>query len=89
MKSKGFVGSSWADEISWISFIEFCIQLFLLDETICFCCTMPTVDIKRDLLFKAIGKEYSKFIYSPLNSTRATTLEDTGEPTRVVFLLFS
>ena len=46
---------------------------------------MPTVDIKRDLLFKAIGKEYSKFIYSPLNSTRATTLEDSGEPTRVVF----
>lgn len=23
---------------------------------------MPTVDIKRDLLFKAIGKEYSKFV---------------------------
>ena len=47
---------------------------------------MPTVDIKRDLLFKAIGKEYSKLIYSPLKlSTRATTLEDSGEPTRVVF----
>lgn len=22
---------------------------------------MPTVDVKRDLLFKAIGKEYSKY----------------------------
>jgi len=46
---------------------------------------MPTVDIKRDQLFKAIGKEYGKLTYYPFKlSTRATTLKDFGEPTRVV-----
>lgn len=50
---------------------------------------MLIVDIKRDLLFKVIGKEYSKFIYFFFNSICVIILEDFGELIRVVFLLFS
>ena len=47
---------------------------------------MPTVDIKRDLLFKAIGKEYSELTYYPFSLAHVLQTKTNfyaGEPTRV------
>jgi len=54
---------------------------------------MPTVDIKRDLLFKAIGKEYSKFVcyLSSLAHVLQTTYpwRPVNQLTRWVFICYS